>query len=101
LHKKYARQNEEDLKGIKSQFYDDRVESNGKTYNYSEFNKVLYGDSCMFLVTDKLQVLMIKDDPTAFGIEKTDPFWEFLNSKCSITTAENKVSSPLSFRKSV
>ncbi|MCL1991762.1 MAG: hypothetical protein FWG66_02305 [Spirochaetes bacterium] len=84
LVKKFTRQNKDDLAGIKTLFYEDRIESNGKTYSYQDFSSVLYGESCMFLVSAKGAVLMIKDTAAAFNNAESEPFWNFLNSKCPI-----------------
>jgi hypothetical protein len=101
LVKKFTRQNKDDLSEIRTLFYEDRVDANGKIYGYPEFSRVLYGDSCMFLMTAKAKVVMIKDDPAAFGLGDTAEFWDFLNGKCTLKAPEKQSDSPLSFRKSL
>jgi hypothetical protein len=101
LQQKFIKQNKDDLDGIKTLFYENRVDCNGKIYDYTEFSRVLYGDSCMYLLAANGKIIMIKDDAAAFGIDDTAPFWDFLNSKCALKSPEKPSDSPLSFRKTL
>ena len=101
LQKKFTRQNEDVLAGVRTLFYEDKIDANGQHHDYSEFARVFYGDSCMYLASYKGKIIMIKDDPAAFGIPDTAPFWDFLNAKCTLEAPEQPSSSPLSFRKTL
>ena len=108
--KQFKRKNQIEMAGVKTLFYEDELDSNGKIHKYSEFSKVLYGDSCMFLVSEKnkmfgekkqtLKVLMIKDDASAFGKGDYGSFWGFLESKCKLEPKEKLSKSPLKFFRS-
>jgi len=110
LVKQFKHKNQVEMAGVKTLFYEDELDANGKIHKYSEFSKVLYGESCMFLVSEKkkmfgerkqtLKVLMIKDDADAFGKGDHASFWDFLENKCKLEPEEKPSKSPFKFFRS-
>jgi len=98
LTRKFKRQNEDEMAEVRTRFYEDEIEANGKSFRYAEFTRVFYGESCMFLVSEGGKVLLVKDDAAAFGQEDYAPFWDFLNGKCTLKAPEKKSRSAFSLR---
>ena len=98
LVRKFTSQNKEYLAGVRTLFYEDTVDANGEIYNYSDFVRVFYGESCMFLLTESKKLVMIKDSADAFGSEDNAAFWDFLNGKCTLMAPEKPSRSPFKFR---
>ena len=88
--KKFRQRYKEYATGVKSVFRDDWVDANGELFKYSDFSSVFYGEVCAFLVTEDKKFIMIKDCADAFGIEDTAHFWDFLNSKCTLTPPKDE-----------
>ena len=91
LVNKYVNESQIATIGFKTLFYEDSFESNGKIYDYLEISDVLYGRTCLFLITSgKTDDIMIKDDASAFKNGEHAQFWGFLNSKVSIEKEKKK-----------
>jgi len=95
--KKYIKKNKSVLEKSTVIFYEERLESAGESLDYSKITKILYGDSCMFLITGKDVPLIIKDADSAFITGNKEDFWPFLESKIDIKD-ENKKSAVSLFR---
>ena len=95
LVNKYMRQNKSDVEGFRTIFYEDGFEVSDKSYRYVDVSNVLYGRTCLYIITDGKRGIMIKDDAEAFKTGEHAQFWEFLDSKVKIQK-EKKKQSPLS-----
>ena len=98
LENKFRTQNSDYITGVSTQFYEDTLVANGKTYRYSDFSRVFYGEFCCFLSADDNRFIMIKDNADAFGTEDYAEFWQFLNSKCTLKAPPKPSRSPFALR---
>jgi len=75
-----------DLDYIRTLFYDDHLETNGISYDYSEMYNVQYGTTCLFLITNDDKIIFIKDCKEAFNCDQEtyEQFWKFINEKVKI-----------------
>ena len=84
LVNKFVKRNKGATEGFKTVFYEDALESDGKTYEYSDIIDVKYGQTCLYLIMKNEKDIMIKDDINAFKTGEHEKFWEFLDSKVEI-----------------
>lgn len=86
----YFNENANALDENRTFFYENHFVARGDSHEYSEISSVVYGASCLYIVPLKGQMVVVKDDSSAFIKGEQEKFWPFLEGKINMKVREKK-----------
>ena len=86
----YFRENSNALDEHRTYFYEDHFTSRDVSFKYSEISDLVYGASCMYIVLKNGQMIVIKDDSTAFRKGIHAKFWPFLEARVNVIAKQKR-----------